>query len=399
MYRKDFPVFDKQPELVYLDSAATTQKPKVVIEAVKSLYESGIANPDRGLYPIGLASTAHLLASRQTVARFLSAKSEEIVFTHNATESLAMLAHGLGNQVQPGDEIVISDLEHHSNILPWRQLAEEKKLTIRQLPFDRKTGKIQIGELSKMLNPRTKIVSLSLVSNVFGSLSELDQVRKILDQQGREIIFVIDACQAAPHHPLSPSKLGADFLAFSGHKCYGPGGVGVLWGKTERLARLLPLKPGGGTVEGVKRDRIVWKPDPERLEGGTANLEGIVGFAAALEYLMKIGMDKVWQHTQTLVDHAKTELQTVPGLELVIDPQIPTSLISFTMEKIHPHDLAEGLGQQNICIRAGQHCAGPLFEQLGLPATARASFGLYNTDADTHKLVAALKQLSAHYNA
>lgn len=399
MYRHLFPVFASHPDLVYLDSAATTQKPQVVIDAVSQYYANGVANPDRGLYPISIAASAHVANARREVASFIDAPEDShVVFTSGATASINLVVNGLRNQLQAGDEIILSHLEHSSNLLPWQQLAAEKSLTLKFLSVTPETGEVNIGELPSLLSERTKVVALSLTSNVFGSTSPLGAVKKILTEQGSGALFLIDASQTILHTPISATELGADFIVFSSHKLYGPSGTGVLWGTATSLSKLTPSLTGGGTANHVTTTSTSWKDLPDRLEGGTLNVEGIVGTAAAISFLRDIGYEAISSHLVSLSTYARSQLPSIPGLSF-ISPESSQSIVSFTIERIHPHDIAQACADASICIRAGQHCAGPLHETLNLSASARVSFGLYNTTEDVDALVSVLRELVAAYHA
>lgn len=399
MYRNHFPVFASHPELIYLDSAATTQKPQVVIDAITRYYTDGVANPDRGLYPLSIAASETVASARKTVSQFIAAPAEgEVIFTSGATAGINLVARGLANRLQAGDEIILSHLEHHSNLLPWQQLAEAKGLTLKFLPVDPETGEISIGELSTLLSDRTRVIALSLTSNVFGSTSPLGEVKKVLAEQGSSALFLIDASQAITHTPLSATELGADFIVFSGHKAYGPSGVGVLWGKHASLTLLESSVSGGGTVSKVTSEETVWKDLPENLEGGTLNVEGIIGMTTSLTWLQEVGRENISQHLHALMTDAREQLSTVPGITF-ISPESSTSIITFTIEGIHAHDIAQACADSGICIRAGQHCAGPLHETLNLSASCRVSFGLYNTPEDTTVLTRTLTDLVTAYRA
>ncbi len=399
MYRHLFPVFASHPDLVYLDSAATTQKPQAVIDTISQYYSGGVANPDRGLYSLSVSASEDVLRARRVVADFIGASEDShVVFTSGATASINLVVNGLRSQLQPGDEIILSHLEHSSNLIPWQQVAEERSLTLKFLPVEPETGEVTIGELPSLLTEKTKIVALSLTSNVFGSTSPLGEVKKILTEQGSGALFLIDASQTISHSLISVTKLGADFVVFSSHKLYGPSGTGVLWGTATSLSKLTPSLTGGGTSSRVTTTSTSFKDLPEKLEGGTLNVEGIIGTEAAISFLKSIGYDAISAHLTSLSAYARNQLATIPGLNL-ISPESSQSIISFTIEGIHPHDIAQACADANICIRAGQHCAGPLHDALNLSASARVSFGLYNTTEDVDKLLAVLQELAAAYRA
>jgi cysteine desulfurase/selenocysteine lyase len=398
MHKTDFPVFQHHPDLVYLDTAATAQKPAAVITVVQEILEKNYGAISRGLYPLSVNATEMYEKSRATVAEFFQVNRQEIVFTPGATAAFNMLAYGLERTLNAGDEIILSVQEHHSNLLPWQALAERKNLTIHYLPLT-KAGEIDLEKLPSFLSERTKIISVTHCSNVVGTVTNIPRLRKILDEQGSTAFLILDGCQSAPHLPLTLSTLGCDFFIASGHKLYGPSGIGVLWGRAAALEVLGSPFPGGGTVDGVQKDRTVWKEVPARLEAGSLNLEGAVGLAAALTYLQGLTMTTVQQETEKLTHLASEKLSTIPGLKILGTPTPASGIVAFTLGTIHPHDVAEILGQHQICIRAGHHCAGPLHEALEIPASCRISLGVYNTEEDIHKLYEGLLQIKEQFHA
>ena len=387
-YRSDFPVFETHPSLVYLDSAATAQKPQAVIDAVTAAMASA-ANAHRGLYPLALAATEKYEQARATVARFIGGQEREIVFTRNATESVNLVAATL--DWKKGDEVILSASEHHANLLPWHRAG----ITLRFLEVTA-AGEIDLAQLPGLLNERTRLVALSHCSNVLGRINPIAQVAKII-RQGSEALLLVDASQTAPHIPLSVQELDADFLVFSGHKLYGPSGIGILWGRAELLETLPPYQVGGEMIRTVSRNSATWNDIPWRFEAGTPNLEGAVGLAAAISYLEGIGMEQVAAHTAGLATYARSRLAEIDGLTLLGDPSPESGILSFTVDDIHPHDLAEELGKRDICIRAGHHCAAPLHETLGIAASARISLGLHNEKKDIDRFVAAANEIIAEY--
>lgn len=390
--KSDFPIFTKHPELIYLDSAATAQKPQIVLDAVEECYTNFYANAHRGLYPIGVTATERYETVRSSVAGFINGKPEEIVFTKGTTEGLNLLAYCLGSTLEAGDEIILSHQEHHANLLPWRVVAEQRNLKIVYLPLT-KSAEIDINALPELITPKTKIISLTVCSNVLGTITPLTQIKKILTEQGSSAHLIIDAAQAAPHYTIDVQTWGADFIVFSGHKLYAPSGIGVLWGKKELLEALPPYQTGGQMIRDVTLATIDWADSPQRFEAGTQNLEGVVGLGAAIDYLTKIGMDKITEHTAGASRYVRKLLEEIPEMKLLNDPAEESGIVSFTVKGIHPHDLADLLGQRNICIRAGQHCTGPLHEVLGIEASCRISIGIYTSKAAIETSVATIKEI------
>jgi len=386
-YRTDFPIFRTHPDLVYLDSAATSQKPHVVLERVRRFYESENAPIHRGLYPLSVSASEAYEHVREQAAQFIgTADASEIVFTHGATEGLNLLAHGMTTLLKPGDEIILSALEHHANLVPWQQIPD---LALKFAPLNAQ-GEIDLEALRGLVSDKTKIVSLSLCSNVLGTTLDGSQVKKMLHEQGSDAYVIFDAAQAAPHFPISVTALGCDFLVFSGHKTYGPSGTGILWGRPPLLELLPPYQTGGDMIKTVTREHTTWNDIPWKFEAGTPNVEGIVGLGAALEYMQDIGLEVIQGHTEKLTRYALEAIQSVQQVQILGNPDPKSGIISFTLEGIHPHDVAETLGEQNVCIRAGQHCAAPLHDTLGITASNRISIGLYTTEADIDACIAAL---------
>lgn len=386
-HKDDFPIFRFHPHLVYLDSAASAQKPALVIDAVRHFYQTSYANTHRGLYELSTNATEHFEQVRKQVQAFIQAPSEkEIIFTKSATESLNLLASSLGKSWKEGDNIILSETEHHANLLPWQQLSVE----VRFIPVN-EHGELEIELLPDLIDKNTKAISLTHCSNVLGTFTDLELVRKILSKEGSEALLIIDASQSVPHVPISVQKLGCDFLVFSSHKLYGPSGVGVLWGRAALLEELPPYQTGGDMIKNVTLTEAVWNDLPWKFEAGTPNLEGVIGLGAALEYLERIGMENVLRHTRELALEARDRLEELPGLKILGDPDPASGIISFTVKGIHPHDLAQMLGEKEICIRAGHHCAAPLHQKLNIPASNRVSLGIYNNSGDISQLIRAMK--------
>jgi cysteine desulfurase / selenocysteine lyase len=391
MRKADFPLFIEQPELVYLDSAATTPKPRVVIEAVTATL-TAYGPVGRALYPLGVNATEQYETARVTLHDFLGNPNGHVIFTAGATDALNTLAHGLVGQLQPGDEIILSEAEHHANLIPWQQVA---RLTGARVLFvaPRADGSLDPTQVGERLSERTAVVSLSLVSNVYGTITPASKIAELMkSRQGRRPWFVLDASQAAAHLPLSPKLLGCDALIFGGHKMYGPSGIGVLWGSEPLLTSLAPYRTGGGMVRRVSLDEAEWGPLPTRLEAGSPNLEGVVGLATATIYLQSVGWDSIARHTAELSNALTTGLADIPGVSVLGNPEPQAGLISFVHTDIHPHDLAQFLADRQVCVRAGHHCAQPLHTRLNLAGSVRASIGLYNEPADITRFLSAVHE-------
>ena len=381
--RKDFPIFSvKENEcLVYFDSAATSQRPQCVIDAVADFYKRNNANPLRGLYDLSQRATDEYESSRATVAKFINAKrSEEIIFTRNASESLNLIAYTYGMQnVNEGDEIVVSIMEHHSNILPWQMVCKEKKAKLVWLECDKETGIIPESEYSKITN-KTKIVAITYVSNVLGTQNPVKQIAEIAHKNGA--VIVVDGAQAVPHMKVDVQDIDADFLVFSGHKMLAPMGIGAVYGKIEILEKMNPFLRGGEMIEYVTRDGATFAEVPHKFEAGTVNASGAVGLKAACEYLSKIGFDFIHETEQSLTKLLFEGMKNIPHVHLIGNPDYSkhSGIVTFTIDDVHPHDIASLLDSEKIAIRAGHHCAQPLGAYLNVPATARASLYFYNTE-------------------
>jgi cysteine desulfurase / selenocysteine lyase len=389
--RADFPLLANYPGLHYLDSAATSQKPKVVLDALRDFYETANANPHRGAYALSVRATECYHQARVRVARFLGVRDSDcLVFTRGTTEGLNLVAESWGfANVASGDEIIVTALDHHANFVPWQVLAMRKGARFRvcELTSD---GRIDLDFLSAMLNKRTKIVAFNHVSNAIGTINPIDEISRLVREK-TDAILVCDGAQSAPHFPVSFDSLGVDFYAFSGHKMLGPMGIGGLIGKREMLEEMPPYQTGGDMIEFVHDDRTTWNVLPHKFEAGTPNAANAVGLAAAVDYLDGIGMDRVMAHERSLMSIAQGRLTAIDGLRVYGPPPAERSgVVSFTMNDVHPHDLATILDGEGVCIRAGHHCAQPLMRRLDVPATARASFYVYNDESDIDALVAGI---------
>lgn len=390
--RGDFPVFSREKNLAYLDNAATTQKPQCVIDAEREFYENSNANVHRGVYALSAAATEIYEQAHEKAAAFIGAKGmEEIVFTKNATESLNAIASSLGKNLNAGDEVVLTLMEHHSNIVPWQQL-QKKGVKLRYVGFG-EDGKLDYGELENAVGRKTKIVSFVHASNVLGCVNDAKRICKTAHDNGA--LAVMDGAQSVPHMEVDVGKIDCDFLAFSAHKMLGPMGIGVLYGKSGLLGKMEPFLYGGDMISKVSKFEASWNKLPWKFEAGTPNAAGAAGFAAAISYLGKIGMQNVQEHGQMLVQLAIRELGEIEGLEIYGSREANGRLgvVSFNLGKVHPHDVAALLDEEGIAIRAGHACAQPLLAHLGLDAICRASFYVYNAKEEITRLCEGLKKV------
>jgi cysteine desulfurase/selenocysteine lyase len=395
-YKADFPILNQQingHDLVYFDNAATTQKPESVLDAVDHYNRTINANPHRGAHTLSVRATEAYENARAKVRDFINAEeSEEIIFTRNTTESINLLANSLEALVEEGDEILISILEHHSNILPWQQLAERKNLTLKYLYPD-ENYRITLSELEEKLTAKTKIFSISQMSNVSGVINPVKEMAELAHQKGS--LVVVDGAQGAPHLKTDVREIDADFYAFSGHKMLGPMGIGVLYGKKDLLEELPPFLKGGGMIEYVKEQGSTYAPLPEKFEAGTPNVEGAVGLQAAIEYLEEIGLEKIKEHELELTKYALEKMKELDYVEIAgpLDLEDRGGIISFNLKDIHSHDLATIVDSEGIAIRSGHHCAQPLMKFYGLNSTGRISFYLYNTKAEVDRFLESLEKV------
>jgi len=405
--RKDFPIFTRTirdgKKLIYLDSGATSQKPQVVIDAEVDFYAKHNAAAHRGAHQLAEEATDLFEASRQTVANFLGAKSEEIVFTKGATESLNLLAYSFSNAepgskffIGPENSIVVSEMEHHANLIPWQQLAKRSGAELKWFGVT-SDGRLDESKIDSLITAKTKIVALTQQSNVLGTINNLEQIIRKAHQVGA--IVIVDACQSVPHIPVDVTELGADFLAFSGHKILGPTGVGVLWGRYELLNELPPFLFGGSMIENVTMTDATWADAPRKFEAGVPNMAQVVGLAAAVKYLQAIGIEEVHEHEKNLTAYLLKELAQISGVSVVgpTDLSLRGGTVSFTVDGIHPHDLGQYLDSAGIAVRTGHHCAWPLTRALGVPATTRASLYLYNDNSDIDALVVAINEAKKYF--
>ena len=390
--RKDFPILDQivnDEPLVYLDNAATTQKPKAVLEAVNRYYQEDNANVHRGVHTLAERATASYEAARETVRRFINASStKEVLFTRGTTTGLNWIGRFAEEILEEGDEVLISIMEHHSNILPWQEACRKTgaKLVYAYL----KDGGLDLEDFREKMTDRTKFVSITHASNVLGVINPIQELAQLAHEKGA--IMVVDGAQSVPHMKIDVQKLDADFFVFSGHKMAGPTGIGVLYGKEHYLNQMSPVEFGGEMIDFVYEQSATWKELPWKFEAGTPNMAGAIGLAAAIDYLEAIGMDAIEHHEQDLIAYVFPKLQAIEGLKIYGSQDLAkrSGVISFNLGDLHPHDLATALDYEGVAVRAGHHCAQPLIHYLEVPATARASFYLYNTKEDCDKLVEAL---------
>jgi cysteine desulfurase/selenocysteine lyase len=379
--RRDFPALAGKAHghpLVYLDSAATTQKPLAVLDRLRRSYVEECANIHRGVYQLSERATAAHEAARDKVRRFLGAEqASEIVFVRGATEGINLVAQSYGrSQVHQGDEILISEMEHHSNIVPWQMLAEEKRATLRVAPIDDR-GEVIQEEYEKLLGPRTKIVALAYVSNALGTVNPVRQMIEMAHSHGA--VTVIDGAQAVPHLKTDVEALDCDFFAFSGHKLFGPTGIGVLYGKARLLEAMPPWQGGGDMIRSVTFEKTLYNDLPYKFEAGTPHIAGAVGLGVAIDYVSGVGLDEIAAYEHELLVYATERLSRIAGLRLVGTARHKAAVLSFVLDGVHPHDVATILDRRGIAIRAGHHCAQPVMERYGLAATSRASLAFYNT--------------------
>jgi cysteine desulfurase/selenocysteine lyase len=398
--RADFPIFDRKirdgKRLVYLDSGATSQKPNVVIDAESNFYRLHNAAAHRGAHQLAEEATEGIESARRILADFIGGAEDEIVFTKSSTEGLNLLAYAMGSapkgnkfHLSPGDEIVVSEMEHHANLIPWQELAARTGAVLKWFEVTPE-GRLDLSDIDSVITSKTKIVALTHQSNVLGTINPLEELVKRTHQVGA--VFILDACQSVPHMPVNVRDLDIDFLAFSGHKAVGPTGVGVLWGRANLLAELPPFLFGGSMIESVTMTEATWAPAPRKFEPGVPNMAQIVGLGEAVEYLTKIGMSEIHDHEILLTKYAIDKLSSIDSLRIIgpTDTNLRGGAVSFTLGEIHPHDLGQFLDDAGIAVRTGHHCAWPLTRKMGVPATTRASFYLYNTTEDIDLLASSI---------
>ena len=393
--REDFPILKQKVHgkpLVYLDNAATSQKPSVVIEAFNRYYCSENSNVHRGVHALSEQATADYEASRVKVQRFLNAKSpREIIFVRGTTEGINLVMQSYGRpHVAAGDEIVLTAMEHHSNIVPWQMLCEEKSARLRVAPINDR-GELLLDEFEKLLNPRTRLVAVAHVSNALGTVNPVRTLVEMAHRRG--IPVLLDGAQAAPHIPIDVQALDCDFYVLSGHKMYGPTGLGVLYGKEALLEAMPPYQGGGDMISSVTFEKTVYNHLPYKFEAGTPHIAGAIGLGAAIDYLNRLGLERAAAYERDLLDYATAAVSAVPGVRLIGTARHKASVLSFVLDGVHAHDVGTILDQEGIAIRTGHHCAQPVMERFGVPASARASLSFYNTRQEIDALAAALHQV------
>lgn len=390
-YQKNFPIFKNNPGLVFLDSAASTQKPQQVIDRMKIFYEKEYSTVHRGLYHLSEQATGNYEKARQVVANFLPAKPDQIVFTRNTTESINLIAKTWGRaNLQKDDEVLITEMEHHSNLVPWQEICRESGARLKYLSVDPASGQLNHADLATKINKKTKILAICHVSNVLGTINDLPTILRHFKKIAKKGIAVGDFAQSVAHLPIDLQNF--DFIGFSGHKMYGPDGIGVLYGRD--LNALPRFLVGGGNVESVSQYKTNYQISPWKFEAGTPNIAGALGLAEAIKFIQKIGIDQIVRHEQKLTAYALEKLTALPYLKIYGPKNLTDRIgvIAFNIEGIHAHDVAQILADENIAIRAGHHCAMPLHSILGVPATCRASFGIYNDEEDVDRLIQGLEK-------
>ena len=399
--RRDFPILKREiggVPLVYLDNAATSQKPVQVIAELTRFYRDHNANIHRGVHTLSVESTDLYEGARARIGAFIGATDpHEIVFTRNTTEAINLVAHAWGRKfLQPGDEIVVSEIEHHSNIVPWQMLRDERGIVLKYIPM-LPDGTLDLDEARRIIGPKTKLLSITAMSNALGTIVPLEEIIPLAKAHGATVL--VDGAQSVPHMAVDVRTLGADFLAFSGHKMLGPNGIGVLWGRLDILDAMDPFMGGGDMISTVTLDHSTWADVPAKFEAGTPDISGAIGLGVAVDYLNAIGMAEVRKHEMEITDYALRRLSDVPGLSIFGRPNAEErgGVISFELEGIHPHDVGQVLDTHGVAIRTGHHCAQPVMAALDVPATARASFYLYNTNEEVDALVEALEQTNAFF--
>ena len=387
--RKDFPVLHRQVNgkpLVYLDNGATSQKPQHVIDELVRYYTTENANVHRGVHTLSQLATDDYEGARSKIRAFLNAGDDrEIIYTKGTTEGINLVASTFGRQnVGPGDEIIVSNMEHHSNIVPWQILCEEKGARLRVVPID-DSGELLVDEYEKMLNPRTKLVSITHVSNALGTIVPVERIVGLAHDHGVPVL--LDGAQAVPHMPVDVRKLDCEFYVFSGHKLFGPTGIGILYGKAEYLEAMPPFQSGGDMIKSVTFEKTVYNDLPYKFEAGTPNIAGAVGLGAAVDYVESLGFEGIMAHEEELLEYGTRSLASIEGLQIVGTAAHKAGILSFTIENVHPHDIGTILDDEGIAVRTGHHCAQPVMERFRIPATARASMAMYNTKEDIDALV------------
>mgnify|MGYP000292554951 FL=1 len=391
-FKDEFPILQER-KISYLDSGATTQKPQCVIDAIESYYKECNANPHRGAYSLSIEATEKYESTREKIAKFINAKNrEEIIFSKNATESLNLIAYSYGlDNLKKDDEVVLSIMEHHSNLVPWQYVTKKTNSKLKFM-YINKDYELSKEEIESKITDKTKVVGITHVSNVLGTINNVKKIIKYAHKKGA--VVIVDASQSIPHMKIDVQDLDADFLVFSGHKMFAPLGIGVLYGKKELLNKMTPFLMGGDMIEYVYEQNTTFAPLPNKFEAGTQNVEGVIGLGSAIDYIEKIGYKEIQNVEEAITKYAVNELSKLDFLELYITPHLEnhSTVISFNIKGVHPHDVASILDSNGVCVRSGNHCAQPLLRYLGMDSTCRASFSIYNTKEDVDNLVEALKK-------
>jgi cysteine desulfurase/selenocysteine lyase len=396
MNKEDFPIFQNHKDLVYLDNASTTQKPKQVINAIKEFYETSNANIHRGIYKLSQKATEKYENSRKIVAKFINASQKEIIFTKSTTEGINFLAYTINSIIpKEKDEIVLTEMEHHSNLVPWQQLAKRKNMKLKFIKV-KDDFTLDMEDAKRKITNKTAILSVVHVSNSLGTINPVKALIKISKEKGA--ITIIDAAQSVPHMKVDVKNIDCDFLVFSGHKILGPLGIGVLYGKKHLLEKLQPFNFGGGMIKKVSLENAEWDSIPEKFEAGTQNIAGAVGLAEAIKYIEEIGIENIEKKEKELMKYALEKIKDIKDIKIYNSEKNSAGILSFNLKNIHPHDIASLLDDYEIAIRAGHHCTMPLMEKLGISGTARASFYFYNTFEDIDKLVEGLNKINEKFN-
>jgi len=394
--KEDFPIFENHPKLVYLDSAATSQRPKQVIKSITDFYEKENANIHRGVYPLSEQATERYNEARRKVGEFINAQEKEVIFTRNTTESLNLLCHRIKSLVKEGkDEVLVSEMEHHSNLVPWQQFAKKHNFKLKLIPIT-DNYELDYDRAKELITDKTAIISVTHVSNVFGTINDIKTLINLAKE--KQALTIIDAAQSISHMKINVKELDCDFLAFSSHKMFGPTGLGILYGKEELLNKLPPFLFGGGMINKVTYEESTFADIPEKFEAGTQNISGAIALGEAIDYINNMGFDKIQEHTSELVAYTIDKLQDIDNLTLYSPPPEKNSgIVSFNLENIHPHDVASILAESDIAIRAGHHCCMPLMKKLSLLGTCRASLSIFNSKKDIDKLVEAINKVKEKF--
>ncbi|MEM6376769.1 MAG: cysteine desulfurase [Bacteroidota bacterium] len=397
-YRSDFPIFQVHPNLVYLDNAATTHKPAQVLDAIQQFYKAENASINRGFYRLGANASQRYQSVRRQVAAFINAQTEkEIIFTKGTTDGINLVAQSfLLPKLVPGDEVLISAMEHHANLIPWQQACKKRGARLKIAPI-LEDGSLDLPAFERLVNAKTRFISIVHISNTLGTINPIEAIIKLARAQKKPIPVLVDAAQSAAHYALDVKQLDCDFLVFSGHKLYGPTGVGVLYGKLNHLENMQPIHFGGDMIERVTYEATTFAEVPRRFEAGTPNVAGVIGLGVAFEYLQSLDQKVVLAHLNDLKTKATKALESIKNLEIIGKAPNKSAILSFNLKDIHPHDIASFLGAENIAIRAGNHCTQPLMDAWGLPGTVRASFAIYNTETDIERLVETLREIQVFF--